>query len=585
MDTDRLAEEKRRGISIDLGFAHLALPGGNCVSFIDVPGHERFVRNMLAGACGIEAVLLVVAADESVKPQTREHFDICRLLGVASGIVVLTKCDLATPEQLAVTRAAVDHLRSGSFLAGAPVIETSSVTRQGFDRLLDAFEHLIQVRTWRGPNGLARLPIDRSFALKGFGSVVTGTLWSGTLRVGDTVQLHPSGSDARIRGLQIHGKSVPFTSAGQRTAVNLSGIEHSKIARGFVLTHPKTLEGTRTLDASIDWLPNAETPGAHENFRLHIGTSEVTARIQTFSPKLIRLKLAEPIIALPDDRFVLRRPSPAQTIGGGTVIDAFPPKRLSRSKTVSRLERLVRCDLAARLELLVEEKEKGRRLEELTHITGRTSQELKPLLATIPTLIFVDASQRVVTRAWLDRRRELVVSWLAIFHKDHPSLPGAPVAQARLGLDAPLASLVFHDFSAIRIEGDLVALHGHKVQISSEESAALRRLEQEFQKAAYQPSHPSELLRSAAVDPKLGRALLERLIKDGKLVRVADGLVFHADVLAHIRKSLSPHKGRRFSVPEFKAWTNVSRKYAIPLLEYLDHQHVTRREGDNRVVL
>ncbi len=585
MDTDRLAEEKRRGISIDLGFAHLNLPDGHCVSFIDVPGHERFVRNMLAGACGIEAVLLVVAADESVKPQTIEHFDICRLLGVQSGIIVLTKADLATPEQIAAARAAIDQLRSGSFLASAPVIATSSVTRQGFDELMQAFKQLLQTKTCSETSDLARLPIDRSFALKGFGTVVTGTLWSGSLRLGDTVQLHPSGGEARIRGLQIHGKSVQVAAAGQRTAVNLSGIEHSKIARGFVLTRPKTLESTNMIDASVDWLPGAGIAGAHENYHLHIGTSEIGTRIQSLSPTLIRLKLAGPAIALPGDRFVLRRQSPAQTVAGGIVIDAFPPKRLSRAKTVSRLELLVRGDLAVRLKLLVEEKENGRRLDELTHVTGKTNQELNRVLTTMPELICIDALQRVVTKEWLDRRRQLLVRWLEEFHKNHPSLPGAPVLQARLGLDAPLANFIFTGFSSIRLEGDLIALRSHQVQISSEESAALKRLEQEFRKAAYQPSHPDELLRSAAVDARLGRALLERLIKDGRLVRVSENLVFHADVLTHIRKSLSPHKGRRFSVPEFKTWTNVSRKYAIPLLEYLDHQHVTRREGDNRVVL
>ncbi len=386
-DTDRLAEEKRRGISIDLGFAHLALPGGSNVSFIDVPGHERFVRNMLAGACGIEAVLLVVAADESVKPQTREHFDICRLLGVKSGIVVLTKCDLATKEQLATTRAAVDRLRAGSFLASAPVILASSVTGEGLGPLMNFLEQLAQTRTCRDSGGLARLPLDRSFALKGFGTVVTGTLWSGTLRVGDTVQLHPSGQEARIRGLQIHGSSVQVAAAGQRTAVNLSGVEHSKIMRGFVLTRPKTLEGTRAIEASVDWLADAGIPDHHENFILHIGASEVTARIHTLSPTLIRLKLSEPVIALPGDRFVLRRPSPAQTIGGGAVIDAFPPRRLSRSKAVSRLERLRIADFPARLELLAGETETGRPLEELTRLTGRTLEEAKQVVAATTTLI------------------------------------------------------------------------------------------------------------------------------------------------------------------------------------------------------
>jgi selenocysteine-specific elongation factor len=210
---------------------------------------------------------------------------------------------------------------------------------------------------------------------------------------------------------------------------------------------------------------------------------------------------------------------------------------------------------------------------------------LKQVLGTIPALIFTDASHSVVTSAWLNRRRELLVCWLEKFHKSHASLPGAPAAQARLGLDPALANIVFSGFPAIRMEGDLVALRGHKVQFSTEESAALQRLEQEFRKAAYQPPHPSELLRSAALEPRNGRVLLESLIKNGKLVRVSEDLVFHSDILAHIRKSLSPHKGRRFSVPEFKAWTQISRKFAIPLLEYLDHQHVTRREGDNRVVL
>ncbi len=591
IDTDRLAEEKRRGISIDLGFAHFTLPGGQTVSFVDVPGHERFVKNMLAGACGMEAVLLIVAADESVKPQTREHFDICRLLGIERGIVVLTKSDLATDEQLAATRAAVDQLRAGSFLAAAPVIPVSVVTRQGLAELANAITELIRTRSARDSGGFPRLPLDRSFALKGFGAVVTGTLWRGTLRVGDTVRLQPTSQEARIRGLQVHGKSVQSATAGQRTAVNLSGIEHTKVQRGFVLVHPKHSEITRTVQASMLWLAGAELPGRHEDFLVHIGTSEVTARVRLLSPasenraSLVQLNLSEPVVALPLDRFVLRRPSPSQTVGGGTVIDPFPPRRLNRSKTLARLERLAATDLRGRLSILVEEKENGRRLDDLARLTGSTPEEIKSACRDSDNLLFIEAAQRVVSPAWLRRRRELLVHWLQNFHARNPSLAGAPVAQARLNLDPPLANFVFHAFPAIRITGDSIALAAHKPEISQRETGDLLRLEQAFRKAGYQPAALPEVLKDAAVDPKNGRALLEKLVKTGKLVRVSDDLIFHADVLTHIRTSLAVHRGRRFSVPEFKDWTKISRKYAIPLLEYLDHQHVTRREGDNRVVL
>ena len=280
IDTDRLAEEKRRGISIDIGFAHLTLDTGEQISFVDVPGHERFVRNMLAGAGGIEAVLLVVAADESVKPQTREHFDICRLLGLKRGIVVLTKSDLASPEQMQKTREDVRRLTLGSFLALAPIIPVSSVTRQGFPELTGALKKLAATSTQRDASGLARLPIDRSFALKGFGTVVTGTLWSGTLRVGETVVLYPTGREARIRGLQTHGKAVDAAPAGERTAVNLTGIDHSEIRRGFVLSHPNTFQTTGAIDAAVNWIDPEDAPVKRGEFVFHIGTTEVMATVK-----------------------------------------------------------------------------------------------------------------------------------------------------------------------------------------------------------------------------------------------------------------------------------------------------------------
>jgi selenocysteine-specific elongation factor len=587
IDTDRLKEEKQRGISIDIGFAHLTLPGGEHVSFIDVPGHERFVRNMLAGAGGIEAVVLVVAADESVKPQTREHFDICRLLGLKRGLVVLSKADLASPDQVAKTQLDVHNLTAGSFLAGAPVIPVSSVTRQGFAELTSALQALAATSTRRNANGLARLPIDRSFALKGFGTVVTGTLWSGTLSVGENVLVHPLGREARIRGLQTHGKPVETAPAGERTAVNLTGIDHSEIKRGFVLSQPKTFQLTSVLDASVDWIDTADIPAKREEFVFHIGTNEVMGSLKRlgFDSPFARVQLAEPLIALPGDRFVLRRPSPASTVAGGTVVDAFPPRRLNRAKTYARLNILTNADLRTRIALLVDESASGETASNLVHLTGTSVAAIRSAVEKNAELLWIDPSQRIVSKMWLELRRQKLTAWLATFHASNPTAPGAPISQARLGLEPGLADIVFQNFAAIRLDGDLVSLASHRAQFTPQQTETLTRIEQAFRAGGFQPPSPADAMKALIADPKKARDALETLIKSQKLVRVAADMVFHADVIAHIRQSLAGHKGRAFSVPEFKSWTGISRKYAIPLLEYLDHQRVTKRAGDMRVVL
>ncbi len=591
IDTDRLQEEKRRGISIDLGFAHYTLPSGKCVSFVDVPGHERFVKNMLAGVGGIDAVLLIVAADEGVKPQTREHFDICRLLAIDRGAIVLTKADLASPQQLASTIETVKELSKNSFLANAKPIPVSSVTRQGFDELSQALERLVSDAPTRDRSEVVRLPVDRSFVLKGFGTVVTGTLWGGNLHVGDTVRIHPLAREARVRGLQLHGAAAAIASAGQRTAVNLSGIDHSEIRRGCVLTSPDTLSPTRTLHAVINWLTGAERPARREDLLLYAGTSEITTRVRMleagYAPgqSLAQLDLSEPALLLLGDRFVLRRPSPAQTIGGGAVTDAFPPKRLSRAKAAARLRKLHAADFASQLELFTSERENGRRLQDLAQLTGKTEAQVIAALQSSANLLLDEASRRVLTRNWLARRRQLLLTWLEAFHAANPALAGAPVSAARLGLDPALAAFILRRFTAVCQHGDSISLATHKPQVNPQESAALQSIEQHFRNAGYQPSAPAEMLRVLGANPEAAKPLLERLIKTGRLVRVSEALVVHADVIAHIRNSLVAHKGRRFSVPEFKAWTQISRKYAIPLLEYLDHQRITRRDGDTRIVL
>jgi selenocysteine-specific elongation factor len=591
IDTDRLAEEKRRGISIDLGFAHTVLPDGRHISFIDVPGHERFIKNMLAGAAGIKAVLLVVAADEGVKPQTREHFDICRLLGIERGLVVLTKIDLARPEQIAAAISAARTLCSGSFLDGGPMLPVSAATGEGLPELKLELSKLAARAAPANDEGLPRLPLDRSFALKGFGTVVTGTLWSGRLRTGDTVEIHPTGKTARIRGLQVHGHSVESADAGQRTAVNLAGIDHTEIRRGFVLTRPGTFEMSTILDVRVDWLDDAEIPSRRTQFLFHSGTAEYTGDLKTLCrdansrSTFARIWLSEPVIAAPGDRFVLRSPSPARTVAGGVIVDAFPRKRLSRAKTLSRLQRLQETDLPRRVQLLVEESGTGCSVQELVSSTGAAPDFVKSLMAQNPQLVFIETAQRAVSKSWLQNRRAELIAWLRAFHTKNPSAPGAPIAAARLGLDASLAAAVFDGMQDIRIEGDVIALAGHRAQFTNQEAQTLSRMEQLFRAAAFQPPPLADVLRTTGFEAKKSRALLETLIKSQRLVRISEELIFHADTIAHIRKSLAAHKGRRFSVPEFKDWVQISRKYAIPLLEYLDRQHVTRREGDSRLVL
>jgi selenocysteine-specific elongation factor len=441
----------------------------------------------------------------------------------------------------------------------------------------------------RDDDGLARLPIDRSFALRGFGTVVTGTLWSGTLRIGDAVHLHPSGRQPRIRGLQVHGGAVNSAVAGERTAVNLSGIESSEIRRGHVLTHSGALEMTKLIEVSVEWLAGLSLPRRREHVLLHIGTAEVFAAIKILraegSQTLARLWLSEPLLALPGDRFVLRRPSPAHTVAGGFVIDPFPPTRLNRTKAVARLQTLAEADSAKRVQILVEESRTGRRLEDLVRLTGLKETHLKSIIARNPALASTQGPQRVLTKAWIEHKRNELVTWLAAFHAKYPSAPGAPIGVARLGLDPQLAIAVFDGFPAIRLQGDIVSLANHRAQVSSDEARTLAKIEGAFRQGGFQPPSPKDVLSSAVHDLKQARGMLETLIKSKTLIRISEDLIFHTEVIAHVRKSLAAHKGRRFSVPEFKEWTQISRKYAIPLLEYLDRERVTKRDGDVRIVL
>jgi selenocysteine-specific elongation factor len=590
IDADRLEEEKRRGITIDLGFAHLQLAADLRIGFIDVPGHERFVRNMLAGAAGIDAVLFVIAADESIKPQTREHFEICRLLGVKTGVIALTKADLADADILDLVKLEVDEFTAGSFLEGVAKVAVSSATGAGLDELRFELERVARVVKEKSTAGPFRLPIDRSFSMKGFGTVVTGTMVSGTLQKEQDVELHPAGRRLRVRGIQVHGGSAERATAGQRTAVNLAGIEPGEISRGMVLTGPGLFQAMAKVDCRLDLLSSAKPMKNRTPVHFHAGSSEVEAEVRFLDkrPSLepgdsawARVVLRDPVLLLPGDRFVVRKFSPVVTIGGGVVVDISGRRYRTGDDAVARLAILMRGDLKARVELMVGEHADGIAESELIALTG----EMKiPVSAAIES-----AGKWRIARDRASELRAKLTAEVRAFHKANPLLQGVQRQDLKGRLMPQAAAEVFEHVLAgtadLVSDADVVRLKTHRVVLKQDEEQARASMERAFEQAGLAAPAVAEVVRASGVEAARSRTILQMLLREGKLVRVSEDLVLHAPVLAGLRESLAGRKGERFGVTQFKEWTGVSRKYAIPLLEYLDREHLTRREGDERVVV
>jgi selenocysteine-specific elongation factor len=585
IDTDRLEEEKRRGISIDLGFAHLGDLG-----FVDVPGHERFVKNMLAGASGIDLLLFVIAADESIKPQTREHFEICRLLGIPRGIIALTKSDLVDSDILDLVRLEVDEFVHGSFLENAPVIPVSSTTRQGLDVLRNALDEAARAIAGKDSTRHPRLPIDRSFSIRGHGAVVTGTLISGTLAVEDEVELYPAGKRARIRGLQVHGASVPRARAGERTAVNLAGIDSAEARRGMVIAPPGIFRATQMIDCAFELLASAHPLKHRAPVHFHAGTAEVEAQARLLSSldpvkpgtrTHVRYVLRDPLLLLPGDRFIVRMFSPVVTIGGGVILDIAPPSRMRRAQLEQRLTQMESGDPVA---ILVNESKFGISVAGLMARTGMLASEIGEPAGTSRL-----SGDWLIATSSID---QLVAKFRAIlkdFHRRNPLQAGLAKEELRsrelAGAPAFLLDSIVARAKDIVAEGDIMRLASHRVALKEDEEAATGKIEALFRDAGLAVPSTPEVLAKSGVEPARARTLLQILLKNRKLIRVGDELIYHASAVDALRQSLAARKGVRFSVADFKDWTGVSRKYAIPLLEYLDREHVTRREADQRVVL
>jgi selenocysteine-specific elongation factor len=604
---DRLEEEKRRGITIDLGFAFLE-ENGVRFGFIDVPGHERFVSNMLAGAAGIDLVLLVIAADESIKPQTREHFDICRLLGVKRGVVALTKSDLIDADMLELVRLEAEEYLRGSFLERAPIVPVSAKSKAGIAELKKALQEVAREATGKDSMRYFRLPIDRAFAIKGFGTVVTGTLISGSVGPGDEVELFPSGMRLRVRGVESGGKSVERAVAGQRTAVNLASIEHTAVKRGMSLASPGHFRSTRRVDARLTLLASAQKMKNRSRVHFHAGTAETIAEIclhgqSDLAPgqsALANLRLQDEVLLLSSDRFIVRQFSPVITIGGGVVLDPLARRPMLRDTGRSAfLETLERGKPEEILAAMTERAVLGLAFEEIVARTGWLENEIrdtaKKVAAAGKVKIVSQEPLLLVARKAFDEVRRKITERVERFHRENPLLPG----MAREDLRASLGKRVRPDTFRAALEeliaerkldapGEIVKRAGAEIALQPEEARAKEQIEQAFSSAGLTVPSVKEVLAKLQVETKRAEKLLQILLREKSLVRVTQELIFHRDALANLRGRLASYKsakGERISVPVFKELTGITRKYAIPLLEYLDRERVTRRAGDERVIL
>jgi selenocysteine-specific elongation factor len=608
IDADRLEEEKRRGITIDLGFAHMDLPTptGDTLrlGFVDVPGHERFVRNMLAGIGGIDLVLLVIAADEAIKPQTREHFDILQLLGVQRGITVLTKSDAVDSETLDVVRLEVEEFLRGTFLDNPnSIIAVSSLTGAGLEELKRALVAAAAEAQPRDSHALARLPIDRVFTMKGFGTVVTGTLMTGAIRREEELEVYPTGRRVRVRSLQVHGQTTDIAVAGQRTAVNLAGASTEDLSRGMTLAPPGAFETTRRADVKLRLLPSAPRPlKDRSRVHFHSYTMETVAEVALREPKqkqtapgeevFARLKLPEAALLLPEDRFIIRQFSPVVTIGGGVVLDAAPMQRMPEH--VAFLNTVATGDPPAILKARVARRmHEGITIAKLVAEIGWPKSMIEAQLAhALRQGQVLRIGDRLVHEPAILGLQQLILKKLDDFHKKNPLVGGIAKEELReqVGASADVFGATLEILvreKKIDVQGDLVRVYGQGVVMKDEEAESKKTIEDAFASAGLQVPALQQVIAGLKVDRVRAQKIVTLLLRDKVLIKISDELVFHRSALEALRRQIAAYKlqSSKIDVAKFKELTRITRKYAIPLLEYLDRERVTKRVGDAREIL
>ena len=608
IDTDRLKEEKLRGITIELGFAHMDMPGGERLGIVDVPGHEKFVKHMVAGATGIDLVALVIAADEGVMPQTREHMEICELLRVKKGIVVLTKTDLVEDlDWMEMVREDIGQFLKGTFLEGSEIVAVSAATGEGIEELKGSLTKLFAEVEPKSSDGPFRLPVDRVFTMRGFGTVITGTSISGRLRVGDPVVIYPEGLKSKVRGIQVHGNDVEEVLPGQRTAVNLQGMERALIERGNVLASAGALHPSHMIDVQLELLPSAPRPLKHRaKIRFHTGTAEHLATIVLLDREELKpgertfaqVRLDQPTAALRGDRFVLRSYSPVQTIGGGSVLNPVPRKHKGAAKreAANALETLFTSSDPEIISWHLHDAGWAGLDEVQLRIRANLplkffDKTLQQFMSGGKVVIYDKDNRRLIDPAALEEMKANVTDLLADYHGRFPLKAGMPKEEIPALLAKPVDPRLYNfvlrhlaEEGKIALEMEWVRLSTHKVALTKDEETIREKIEKAFRDAGLQPPFFREIETSLPGTLKQRQEVLQWMLTKGVLVKTKEDIYFHAAAMAELQERLVAwlKEHGEITTPQFKEMTGASRKYTIPLIEYFDAQKVTIRIGEIR---
>ncbi len=598
IDPDRLKEEKERGITIDLGFAYLSYPDGLTIGIVDVPGHEKLVRNMLAGAGGIDLVLLVIAADEGIMPQSREHLAICNLLKIKSGLIAITKADLVEEDWLELVEDDVRNFVKGTFLDGAEIITVSSKTMLNIDLLKEKIREISLKVEPKPTKGLFRLPIDRVFTLKGFGTVVTGTAVSGTISVDDTVDILPSNIQSKVRGLQSHGKPLQSAFAGQRVAINLQGVDKDTLKRGDSVVIPGKFIPTRKIDAKVEMLPDAHILKSKSLVHFHLGTSETIARIILYGRNEIKpdescycqFRLREPVITVSGDRFIIRRFSPVDTIGGGEVLDPVPSRRSQKEGTYD-LQIFEKGTLEEKIAIKIQKASiYGKTLSSLE---GWIKEEIPSIRNAINSLkekeVIFQFEDILIHRDIHNALKEKILKILTDFHRKNPIKPGMPKEELRalININPRLFGNLLASLKEVTIDKELIRLASFHVTLSQVDETLKTKILLLIEKNGFQPPTKEDLCQSLHTEQKKITDILNLLAKEGNLVRINESIYLSSKVYKSMIEKLKAFYSKKseMTVSEFRDILNTTRKYAVPIIEYLDSHSITMRIGDIRKFL
>jgi selenocysteine-specific elongation factor len=608
VDTDRLKEEKQRGITIELGFASLTLPSGQTLGIVDVPGHEKFIKNMVSGAAGIDLVMMVIAADEGIMPQTKEHLNICSLLGISRGIVALTKIDMVETDWLNLVQSEITEFLKGTFLEGAPIVPVSAIKKEGLADLIRELDTITGQITEKAGDGIFRLPVDRVFTMKGFGTVVTGTLVSDYIKTGDEIQILPGNIFARIRGIQVHNQSVEEAWSGQRTAINLQGIEKSSIERGDVLVRPQTVWPTQRMDVLVEFLEsNSKNLKNRSLVRLHTGTSEIIARIillgkDELAPgqkEFAQIILSEKDVVVAGDHFVLRSYSPVTTIGGGLIIDPLPAKhKRHNTKTIEEMDLLQTGTLPEKISVILERAGfSGINLRHLAFRLGvnakKVRQELEILLSGRKAFLLDNDDTTVISANLFNQMEKLIIGNITDYHKKNPLKEGISKEELKASQGNRVSPKLFNmALNSLQKKGALVSdkdnvrLAGHQVEFSGELDSLRRDIAENYHDAGLTPPSLSEVMNKFKEQKTKAQSIIKLMLKEGSLIQINEELCFSRESLEKLRSDYKAKliKDGKATPASFKDLTGLSRKYIIPLMEYFDTSKLTVRVGDHRIL-